>query len=279
MKKLPVLCVLVMITLLAAAPVLATHSWGGYHWARTNTSTVIALKMGNNLTSGWQSYFGASVSEWSQSTVFDLSNVAGGTTGRKCRPAAGRDEVCNASYGNNGWLGLAQIWLSGGHISQGTVKVNDTYFTQAQYNNANEKNHVMCQEIGHTLGLDHTSTDGSSQGTCMDYSSSPSSTAPNSHDYSELVTIYNHNDGSNSFFSIGSSLELDAFFGSVPPAMTQIELDGPGQWGTEVERSEDGKESTYVLDFGNDNKIVTFVRWADDAADGDTHRPGFEKSE
>lgn len=37
------------------------------------------------------------------------------------------------------------------------------------------------------------------QGTCMDYSQSPNSTAPNQHDYDELATIYQHLDSYNSY--------------------------------------------------------------------------------
>ena len=43
-------------------------------------------------------------------------------------------EVCNATYGNTGWLGVAQIWTSGSHIVQDTGKLNDTYFNTAKYN-------------------------------------------------------------------------------------------------------------------------------------------------
>ncbi len=32
------------------AALLATHSWGGYHWARTTSQ--FTLKLGDNLTSG-----------------------------------------------------------------------------------------------------------------------------------------------------------------------------------------------------------------------------------
>lgn len=111
---------------------------------------------------------------------------------------SGKIRVCNASYGTNGWLGLASINLdSNGHISQGTAKMNDSY-SSTWTSDSNEAKHVMCQEVGHTFGLDHQSTDGSSQNTCMDYSSSPTSTAPNQHDYDELVTIYGHTDSYNS---------------------------------------------------------------------------------
>ena len=44
------------------------------------------------------------------------------------------------------WLGLAQIWLSGSHITQGIVKNNDYYFggSTYAYNNEAEKLHVIC---------------------------------------------------------------------------------------------------------------------------------------
>src|SRR5215813_9616742 len=89
--------------------------------------------------------------------------------------------------------------------------MNDTYFNTSFYNNPNEKLHVMCQEIGHTFGLDHQSTDGSSLNTCMDYFSNTGtnansilSTHPNKHDYGELTFIYAHLDSSNSY-STGAS--------------------------------------------------------------------------
>jgi hypothetical protein len=76
--------------------------------------------------------------------------------------------------------------------------MNDSYawyFDQI----AGEDNHVTCQEIGHVYGLGHTSEDGSSQGTCMDYSSSLGSQWPNAHDYEQLDAIYAHTDSYNSY--------------------------------------------------------------------------------
>lgn len=112
---------------------------------------------------------------------------------------SGKIRVCNAAYGNNGWLGLASINIdSSSHITQGTAKMNDSY-ASTYASDPNEAAHVMCQEIGHTFGLGHTSEDGSTQNTCMDYSSSPTSTAPNQHDYDELAIIYGHTDTYNTY--------------------------------------------------------------------------------
>ncbi|MDP9245472.1 MAG: hypothetical protein M3O64_02365, partial [Chloroflexota bacterium] len=200
LRALAVSAIALVLVVANVAPVEANHSWGGYHWARTSAS--FTVKLGDNLSTGWKPYLATASSDWTQSTVLDTTIVAGGAKGN-CRPTSGRVEVCNKSYGFNGWLGLAQIWITGGtHITQGAVKVNDSYFNLAQYNNPNEKQHVMCQEIGHTFGLGHTSEDGSTQHTCMDYSSDPTSTHPNQHDYDELATIYGHLD---SFSTIGAA--------------------------------------------------------------------------
>ncbi len=255
----------ILAIVVAALPsmALANHSWGGYHWART--SNPFTLKVGDNVDSTWQSYFTTALSDWSSSSVLNLSSVAG-TSNKHCSAVSGTVQVCNGRYGNNGWLGLASISITGGtHITQGTVKVNDTYFGTSTYNNPNERLHVMCQEIGHTFGLDHQSEDGSSQNSCMDYFSntganagSTLSTHPNQHDYDQLATIYSHLDSTTTVKSAAI----------MPPAMETLVLDGPGQWGTEIERSEDGSKSTFELDFGHGNKILTFVNWADrDSAD------------
>jgi len=242
--------IFILIAILAVFPLSAgaTHSWGGYHWART--SNPFTLKAGDNVDTNWDSYLNTTVSDWSQSNVLDLTKVAGSTTGRKCRPTAGRVQVCNAAYGSNGWLGLAQIWLSNGHISQGVAKMNDSYFNLPQYNNADEKNHVMCQEVGHTLGLGHTSEDGSTQNTCMDYSQSPTSTHPNSHDYQMLSDIYAHLDSTTSI-------------GSAPVGFANADMHAQENWGTKVSESADGRSAIFARDFGKGFIIITHVTWAD----------------
>ena len=182
---------LAAVALLAMpAAASANHSWNGYHWART--ANPFTLKVGDNVSGAWDSVLRTTSSDWSQSTVLNMTVVAGGAKSRNCRPTAGRDEVCNGAYGSTGWLGVAQVWLSGKHITQGTVKLNDTYFNTSKYNTTAWRNLVSCQEVGHTLGLDHQdeNLDNANLVTCMDYTNNPSTNQhPNSHDYAELVTI------------------------------------------------------------------------------------------
>ena len=141
------------------------------------------------------------VNDWAVSDVLNLNLVSGNGSGSTCSPTSGRIEVCNGAYGNNGWLGIAQIWTTqGSHITQATTKVNDTYFASAPYNTSAWKQMVMCQEVGHDFGLDHQDENFNNPnlGTCMDYTNDPSTNQhPNAHDYEELDIIYkSHLDGS-----------------------------------------------------------------------------------
>lgn len=190
----------IFVTMLLGVPAEANHSWGGYHWARA--SNPFTLKLGDNVGAQWDAFLSEASSDWSASTVLDTTVVAGTSSNlRRCSASQGRVEVCNASYGSTGWLGVAGISLSGGHITSGYVKLNDSYFNTAQYNKPEWRRLVTCQEIGHTLGLDHQDTTfgNANLGTCMDYTNTPlgppSNEHPNQHDYDQLVSIYTHLDG------------------------------------------------------------------------------------
>lgn len=207
LKKLSKIALVAIACLALAGTAVADHSWATYHWASTAMPNGgFPLPVIDSMTAEWDTAFNGSISRWNQSSVIEqvVVSVEEDSRARKrCRAVSGHMRVCNAAYGQNGWLGLASINLdSNGHIVKGTAKMNDSYDWYFA-DNPGEDNHVTCQEIGHVYGLGHTSEDGSSQGTCMDYSTSQNSQWPNAHDYAQLEAIYNHDDGYNSYATDG----------------------------------------------------------------------------
>ena len=239
----------------AAGPA-ADHAWANYHWA--GTGTTFTLTLGDNVSSAWDPYLDQASTDWSGSSVLDTSKATGTVTNlKRCTPPTGRVEVCNATYGNNGWLGLAQIWASGDHITKGAVKVNDSYFNTSSYNKAEWRRMVMCQEVGHTFGLGHQDENqtNTNLGTCMDYTSNPlgppSNVAPNTHDYDQLVSIYAHVDSTT---TVGAAAASPSAAGAG---------NSRAEWGTAVRYSRDGKPSLFARDLGNGEQVFTFVTWAE----------------
>ncbi len=244
----------IVLVLGSSLNVLANNSWNGYHWART--SNPFTLKVGDNVTSAWDSILNTTISDWTQSTVLNLTKVAGQANSKNCRAASGRVEVCNATYGNNGWLGIAGISVSGKHITSGYVKLNDTYYNTSTYNTTAWRNLVSCQEVGHTVGLDHQDENfnNANLNTCMDYTNNPGTNQhPNSHDYQQLVDIYSHLDSTTTVGALipaADNFIMNAAFN---------DSDDPDDWGTPVRRTADGREILYVRDLGNGVRRFTFV--------------------
>lgn len=247
-----------VLFVVAGTLVYATHSWGSYHWART--ANPFTLKLGDNVSNGWDAYLGEASSDWSISTVLNTTIVAGGTTARRCQSTSGRVEVCNYRYGFNGWLGVASIWVSGSHITKGTVKMNDSYFNTSTYNTPAWRRMVMCQEVGHEFGLDHQDENFSNPnlGTCMDYTNDPdgppSNEHPNSHDYEQLEAIYSHVDSITTISQTVSNHFGNGNNGNAADA---------AEWGRALRKDSKGRTSLYVRDLGNSEKVFTFILWAD----------------
>ena len=241
-RLLVVLGVLALVFAAFGAPsATAGHSWGNYHWARTSNPFTVPL--GDNVTTAWDARLFAASSDWTASSVLD-SPVTTGNAGnpKRCNGTDGRIEVCNTTYGYNGWLGLAQIWTSGSHIVKATAKMNDTYLNSPRYTDVN-KQHVMCQEVGHGYGLGHQDESGADLNTCMDYADALDNPDPNHHDYEQLETIYNgHRDATSTV--------------STSPASS-----------SRVIRRLDGLRSSYIVE-ALDNGLLrhTFIHWAPGAA-------------
>jgi hypothetical protein len=259
---------LLALTALWPQQVTADHNWGKYHWPRTTNP--VALDVGTNLSSNWSSHLTGAISDWNQSSVLNLRVVSGESDPSSCPPTFGRIEVCNANSGNTGWLGIAQIWTSrGSHIVQATSRMNDYYFNQQQYNTSAWRQLVMCQEIAHDFGLDHQDENfyNANLGTCMDYTADPdgppSNEHPNQHDYDQLEAIYSHLDTGGGGGGGGGRGRMggppDHIF-PLPPQANDAVSDDPRHWGLLVRSS--GLAALFERDFGNGNRVFTFVIWA-----------------
>jgi hypothetical protein len=252
-KKTPLMLFFVTLTILALvafpSSASADHSWRGFHWARTTKSFTLAL--GENLSSDWEPYLATASSDWSRSKVLDTAVTGGQTTDpQACSPSLGRVEVCNGNYGYVTWIGLARVWINGSHIVQGAVLMNDFYFDMPRFNTSAWKNLVMCQEIGHTFGLDHQDEDFYNEplGTCMDYTADPEPNQhPNRHDYEQLQIIYEH-------------LDSTSTVGPLPADVANATFANRSDWGRLVKS--EGQTAIYERTFANGYKVVTFVIWA-----------------
>ncbi len=252
-RLLTVLAAGAALSAVVAAPASAAHSWNNYHWART--SNPFPLKVGDNVSAVWDAQYGTSNADWTASSVLDVAPVAGSAR-KRCAMTAGTVQVCNSSYGSTGWLGLATIYLSGGtHITQGSAKMNDTYFSTAIQQPQREAPR-MCQEVGHTFGLGHTTEDGSSQDTCMDYFSntganatSTVSTRPNQHDFDVLASVYEHLDATSTLASSPATSAGMAGRSDARPFRAK--------------RIDRGSHTEIVEDFSDGTTRITDVTWAD----------------
>lgn len=249
----------VAVCALVATPASATHSWKNYHWART--ANPFALGLGDNVDPSWDGFLKDSELDWGKGWPNPLTTspvtpviVQGGTRPKNCKATSGRVEVCNAAYGRNGWLGLAQIWTSGDHIVQGVSKLNDTYFNMTAYNSPEWRRSVMCQEIGHTFGLGHNDEDFNTvMNTCMDYANDPTNNQhPNHHDFEQLNLIYGHGDSTTTVGSLSSSSGRGA---GGEAGNT------PADWGRAVAFTRDGRGRIFERDLGNGLRLTTFVTW------------------
>jgi hypothetical protein len=261
MKKVILRAALLSGAVVALNPAFASHSWGGYHWSAPNLP--LGLDVVDAVTTQWDSALTTAIADWNQSQVLDLTKVSGGgVNAKKCSPQAGRIVVCNALYGQRGWLGIAQIWLSGGHISQGTTKLNDTYYNTPTYNTSAWRALVTCQEIGHDFGLDHQDENfnNANLGTCMDYTNNPGTNQhPNQHDYAMLEEIYDHTHAAQTNFAIRE-------VGKAPPqAGVPNEAAGgesPAEWGRAIHFDGQGRPDVYVKEIAPGRKMITHVLWA-----------------
>ena len=270
----------------AITPASAEHRWGQYHWART--ANPLTLTINEALSSKWEPHLAAALADWNRSSVLDFSSaspVPSTASPKRCDPIAGQIQVCNALYGQRGWLGIATIWASGNHITQGTTKLNDTYFNMSRYNTPEWRQFVTCQEIGHDFGLGHQNEifTNANTGSCMDYTNDPSgkagtngslaNTAPNQHDYDLLELIYNHTDTTNT--ATGSAAtnfgvrEVGKPAGS--PSGDRGVGDTMAEWGHAIHHDAKGRPDIFVRRLPDGRTMISHVFWALEAKGTEAH--------
>ena len=173
MRKIKILFA-VLALVIPTSIALASHAWSVYHWRSDNLTPSVSDR-----TKGSFYDVGAAVEEWA-----DLpATINPAITSKK----NGNIKVSEAN--SIFWLGLARVYLDeNGHITKGEVKLNTAAL--ASYG-PDAADHVLCQELGHILGLDHQNAPDS----CMnDQATLGSITSPNAHDADQLLAIYAHTD-------------------------------------------------------------------------------------
>lgn len=166
--------------LIPTSIVFASNAWSVYHWRSDNLTPTVSDRTRASLYD-----VSAAVEEW-----FDLSAPINPVITSKNN---GNIKVSEAT--SNFWLGLARVFLDeDGHITKGEVKLN-TFILSRDFG-PDAADHVLCQELGHILGLDHQSGPGSLN-SCMSNEKEVvlgTATRPNDHDIEQLRDIYNHPD-------------------------------------------------------------------------------------
>ena len=277
------LAVLVLVAV-AAVPAFGAHAWGTYHWSKPGAEVTAPVTM--NVSGQWANHAARVMADWNLSTVIESPWSFGSiSSAKRCTSATGQIEVCNSTYGQTGWLGIAGVSLSGGHIVRSYTKLNDTYYNTATYNTPAWRQMVMCQEVGHSYGLGHQDENFNNVnlGSCMDYTNAPaggvvngfdygpSNLYPNAHDYAQLLIIYNHSD---------ASLPFDAMTADATrPRRLEEVMAQAGQWGTPVAFNDEGMPVVFFLKTGtnhegHDEGNLLHVFWAPEDPFANTRGPG-----
>ncbi|KAL3791765.1 hypothetical protein ACHAW5_008760 [Stephanodiscus triporus] len=143
--------------------------WDNDYIERDNGGLHLTLQ--NALDDTWQAEFEIAVDDWRESDALQLTTERV-TVDNNCNTVDGVIVVCNANFGDTGWVGINERSYRRGFIVSSVVKMNEYYLGDADFGH---RRYVMCHEIGHGLGLPHTdeNPDNADLGNCLDYTFSP----------------------------------------------------------------------------------------------------------
>jgi hypothetical protein len=158
----------VVLAAVLASPVLAAGTWSdsGIQWA---TNKPFTLAVVDHTRGSWPALIAVSAADWSASGTADV--VVGGN---------GRIKVTISDIASlTAPCGWTTVSLSNGHLKSAAITVNDL---------CNVPQIVICQEIGHALGMPDHRTDVPSAPSCM----APAwyGPHPTQDDLDELASLY-----------------------------------------------------------------------------------------
>lgn len=131
---------------------VSAHDWFSFHWHKRTLGTRMAV------SSTFASAAEAARADWSNNTIVNLQRVNFHTD----------LSVFDGNFGDTGWGGLASVQgvtLDGFHclipplfcqMTHAHAMLNTFYRWSSGSGTTSSARGVFCQEIGHTLGLDHS---------------------------------------------------------------------------------------------------------------------------
>ena len=239
--------------------------WGRYHWDKCTVDVMVKTV----LDASWLSYFRDVVVDWSEAnsiqvTTGELEYDSGAA--RSCTPEAGQILVCNSRKYGNRWIGVAGIWADSGTgiIDRGYVKLNDRFLSSdSRFSTSKWRKMVMCQELGHAIGLAHWDENFNTNcDSCMDYSDPPFS-EPSPRDLALLDEIYSSNNCGRRHLREHADDHLNpSEHADDHPTPSEEEPPDDNDWGDLVESN--SHSSTYATKPDKDgHQWVTEVLWAE----------------
>lgn len=180
-----------------------THQYRDRHWTKpSNMQRKIIIR--NSLAGDWVNVLPNVRADWGNSSKFSFvtqqaENSATARQNCSLPNNYGRVRVCNApSYPIAGAGAATLVANSKGHLQRARVRVEDGCC----------KRPLLCQEMGHTLGLDHRATTGS----CMHQNAGAAASSPDRHDYEQLENQTHHHGGESDTGGSLSDLDIGGGF-------------------------------------------------------------------